>query len=71
MKLIIGKKRKDGKFPVKYIFKGQPNTFGGRECGKTFNKILSRDDALEAINATLDSKKDTYSAPPEILIPDS
>jgi len=31
--------RRDGKHPVTYYFPGAPNMFGGRDHGKTFNKL--------------------------------
>jgi hypothetical protein len=43
MQLIIKKVRKDGKYPVTYIFAGQPNAFGGLSGGGVFNKILTLD----------------------------
>ena len=31
--------RRDGKHPVTYYYPGGPNMFGGRDHGKTFNKL--------------------------------
>jgi len=40
MKIVtIGRERRDGKFPVTYAYRGEPNMFGGFTHGKTFNKL--------------------------------
>ena len=41
--MTIGKQRKDGKYPVRIFYRGEPNAFGGFYPGKVFNKLFTRD----------------------------
>lgn len=45
--LIIGKKRRDGKYPVTIRYQGEPNMFGGRYPGKEFRKLYTRERLAE------------------------
>ena len=38
-RITVKKARKDGKHPVSYFYEGAPNAIGGRDYGKTFNKL--------------------------------
>ena len=49
MKLGIGDRRRDGKFPVTLVFEGGPNAFGGHYPNKVFRKLYSLAQVLEAI----------------------
>lgn len=41
--ITIGKQRRDGKFPVRIAYRGEPNAFGGFYPTKVFNKLFTRD----------------------------
>lgn len=41
VKITINKQRRDGKFPVKYIYQGAENMFGGRYAPAVFNKLYT------------------------------
>lgn len=43
MKIFIGRRRRDNKYPVEIVFAGQPNGFGGLSCGKSYRKIWDED----------------------------
>tara|TARA_R110000744_G_scaffold144134_1_gene256154 strand:- start:356 stop:616 length:261 start_codon:yes stop_codon:yes gene_type:complete len=45
--MIVGNKRKDGKYKVKYYYEGAPNMFGGRDHGKCFT-VLEKPSAIHA-----------------------
>jgi len=40
----IGKIRKDGKFPVKIVYQGSPNMFGGFYPSTEYNKLFNLED---------------------------
>tara|TARA_R110000796_G_scaffold202606_1_gene318908 strand:+ start:527 stop:763 length:237 start_codon:yes stop_codon:yes gene_type:complete len=42
--IIIGKPRKDGKFPVTYIYQGAPNMFGGHDHPSRYSKLHTAHD---------------------------
>lgn len=46
-RIIVGKMRRDGKFPTTYIYPGAPNMFGGRDHPSTFNKLHTAEQILE------------------------
>lgn len=40
----IGKIRKDGKFPVRLVYQGAPNMFGGFYPSTEYNKLFTLED---------------------------
>ena len=50
--IVIGKQRRDGKYPVKINYPGEPNMFGGRYPDKWFNKLFTAD-KIESYQANL------------------
>lgn len=59
--------RKDGKHPVTYYYPGGPNMFGGRDFGKSFNKLHTADQIRENIRPyyTVDDESNgTYKEVP-------
>jgi len=48
--MIVGKKRKDGKYKVKTYFQGAPNMFGGRDHGKCFTTLETPEKVFESLN---------------------
>lgn len=39
--ITIGKKRRDGKYPVRLVYDNGPNMFGGRNHPTVFNKLYT------------------------------
>lgn len=59
-RMTIGKKRKDGKYPVRIAYRGGANAFGGFYPDRVFNKLFTR------------SKIESYTIYPEdVLINES
>ena len=48
--MIVGKKRKDGKYKVKTYFQGAPNMFGGRDHGQCFTSLYTPAKIFELLN---------------------
>ena len=48
--MIVGKKRKDGKYKVKTYFQGAPNMFGGRDHGQCFTGLKTPEKVFDLLN---------------------
>ena len=48
--MIVGKKRKDGKYKVKTYFQGGPNMFGGRDHGQCFTGLKTPEKVFALLN---------------------
>ena len=48
--MIVGKKRKDGKYKVKTYFQGAPNMFGGRDHGQCFTGLKTPEKVFALLN---------------------
>ena len=48
--MIVGKKRKDGKYKVKTYFQGAPNMFGGRDHGQCFTGLKTPEKMFDLLN---------------------
>jgi len=61
--IVIGNKRKDGKYKVKYTYDGGPNAFGGFYPGRSYTKIKT----VEQIKEDIARDIYTFTVPVEIL----
>ena len=46
-RIIVGKIRRDGKYPVTYIYPGAVNMFGGRDYPRSYKKLHTAEQILE------------------------
>ena len=48
--MIVGKKRKDGKYKVKTYFEGGQNMFGGRDHGQCYTGLKTPEKVFDLLN---------------------